>query len=67
MYKKKTSKNSIAELMEELRKPYTDEEYEKIHKKIRHLLRIDFIKNCLIPLISFVISILSLILSCKAL
>jgi len=59
--KENPPKHSVEELMEELEKYHTEDEYDVIHKEIKCILRKDFIKGVAVPLIAFFTSITVLI------
>lgn len=65
MKRKDSLRCSIDELMNGLKKPHTQKEYEEIHKSIKRLLAIDVLKSCIIPFISLMFSIIALIMKCK--
>lgn len=65
MKRKNSPRRSIDKLMNELKKPHTQKEYEEIHKSIKRLLAIDVLKSCIIPFTSLMFSIIVLITKCK--
>lgn len=65
MKNKKPLEIQIEELRAEFSKPHTEAEYELLHKKYKRLLAIDALRNCVIPLISLVFSIIALITKCR--
>lgn len=62
MKNKKPLEIQIEELRAEFSKPHTEAEYELLHKKYKRLLAIDALRNCVIPLISLVLSVIVLIM-----
>lgn len=65
MKNKKQIEIQIEELRAEFSKPHTEAEYKSLHKKHKRLLAIDLLRNCVIPLISLVFSIIALITKCR--
>ncbi len=58
---KRSYEEKIEDLLEELRKPHTEEEYEAIQRKFKWLLVLDFIRYTIAPLTVLICNIILLL------